>query len=367
MSKSILHESVIGVLASVGVKPRGHFVEPANNTGFLREQDGDATLGKKPAIVVSIVGHPVMTECSWDAATMAEGREKAFAVCRKANGYPIFEEKEGKLNVRFTKDAAKATVKEAAELAKLVEAKTDDDEDETDGTGEASGDTTTSQKVKNKEGVKAKAGTKVVAGDTKGGEDTKADAVGEAVKDPKTGEKVELFKPGKAAELKEKIAKAKKLGSKKDKTADEKKEESELNAEIDAICESFYDSLRHPVTFVLYKDGEAEIHGLTEEEIAPFGGTAPMVPAKYAKKAAEAGPNSKVDMGVLTLYKTRILYREGRDPGRSRFQGCGFGTPGKGYGKQAAGRTRARCPWTARRTSRLASRSNERQSRPGSG
>lgn len=335
MSKPILHESVIGVLASVGVKPRGGAIEPANNAGFLREADGDATLGKKPAIVVSLIGHPTLAECSWDAETVQAGREKAFAVCRKAGGFPIFEEKEGKLGVRFTKDAAKATVREAAELVKLAEAKTDDEEDETDGTGEASGDTTTSQKVKNKDGVKTKAGTKTSAGDTKKGEDSDKECVGEAIKDAKTGEEVEIFKPGKAKEMKEKIAKAKMLANKKDKTEAEKTEEAALNKEIDAICESFYDSLRHPVTFVLYKDGEAEVHGLTEEEVAPFGGTAPMVPAKYAKKAVDAGPNSKVDMGVLTLYKTENLTEKDKILVGRDFKACGFGTPGKGYGKQS--------------------------------
>ena len=125
------------------------------------------------------------------------------------------------------------------------------------------------------------------------------------------------------------------LAGKKDKTAAEKTEEAAIDAELDLISESFYASLKHGVTFVLYEGGKAEIHGLTEEEIAPFGGTAPAVPNRYSKKAKDAGPNSKVDMGVLSLYKTENMDAQSQKilTGKD-FKAMGWGTPGKGTGKQ---------------------------------
>lgn len=299
----IIHESVASVLNQIGLKPKGSTVNIGNNQAFLKENHD--TLGRGPqGILVKIQGHPRYSNTSW---VVTEGKEVAIkqaqAVCSKSNGYAIIESKKNEIIVSFTADKAKA---------KIIEA---EDQDETDGTGEPSGDTKTDTKVKN-DPVGTKKGTKV---DNKGEE--KSEEVSES-------EKAEAFK--------KMIEKKKGLAGKKDKTEADKKEEKEVDEAIDAFATAFYESLDHSVTFVLYPEGKAEVHGLKEEEIAPFGGTAPTVPVKYSKKAKDAGPNSKVDHGVLSLYKTEGMSAEtakiltGKD-----FKACGWGTPGKGTGKVA--------------------------------
>ena len=330
-TKSIIHESVAGVLKSVGVKPRGTGIQAANHRALLRESDSDAVIGDKAGgVVVKMQSHPKLSNCSWTVANIAEAKTQAFNTCRKAGGFPIFEDsKEGELNVRFIRDAAKATVKDAATLAThLKEAKSEAEEDETDGTGEPSGDTGTNTGASNKP-VGTKKG---VQADNKGEENSKD--VAEAVADEK-GEKHELFNKEKLGKYKDLIAKKKMLAAKKDKTPAEKTEESEIDAQLDQLCESFYHSLPHGVTFVLYNEGIAEVHGLTEEELAPFAGTPPAVPCRYAKEAKGAGPNSKVDMGVLSIYKTENMDVQSQKilTGKD-FKAQGWGTPGKGTGKQ---------------------------------
>jgi hypothetical protein len=331
-NKSIIHESVLGVLSQVGVKPRASGISGANHRSLLRETDEGAVMEKHAGVVVRMKSHPKLSDCSWDVAGIAEAKTQAFAACKKAGGFPIFEAVTGKfLDVRFTRDEKKATVANEAALAvHLKEAKSESEDDETDGTGEPSGDTTTNVKAKNDKGVGTKKGVKA---DNKG--DENSSECNEAVADPETGEKVEMFNKNKLAKFKDLIAKKKALAGKKDKTAAEKTEEAAIDAELDLISESFYASLKHGVTFVLYENGNAEIIGLTEEEIAPFGGTAPAVPNRYSKKAKDAGPNSKVDMGVLSLYKTENMDAQSQKilTGKD-FKALGWGTPGKGTGKQ---------------------------------
>lgn len=333
MSKSIIHESVLGVLSQVGVKPRAGGITNANHRNLLRETDEGAVMEKKgDGIIVRMSSHPKLSDCSWDVANVKEGKTQAFAACKKAGGFPVFEAVKGNvLGVRFTKDEKKATVvSEAALAVHLKEAKTEKEDDETDGTGEPSGDTTTNVEAKNDKGVGTKKGTKA---DNKG--DENSEEVNETIADAATGEKVELFNKGKLAKYKDLIAKKKEMMGKKSKTDAEKTEESEIDKQLEAICESFYASQKKTITFVLYEGGIAEVHGLNEDELAPFGGTAPAMPARYAKKAKDAGPNSKADIGILSLYKIENMTAQsasiltGKD-----FKAFGWGTPGKGTGKQ---------------------------------
>lgn len=330
MPKSIIHESVLGVLSQVGVKPRAGGIAGANHRGMLRESDESAVMETHSGVIVRMKSHPKLSDCSWDVADIKEAKTQAFAACKKAGGFPVFEEKGNVLNVRFTKDQKVATVvSEAALAVHLKEAKSEAEEDETDGTGEASGDTKTNTKAKNDEGAKTKKGTKV---DNKGDENHECC---EAIVDPETGEKTELFNKNKLARFKELVNKKKTLAGKKEKTDKEKTEEAEIDKELDLLSESFYASLKHGVTFVLYEGGVCEVHGLTEEEVAPFGGTAPAMPARYAKKALGAGPNSKADIGTLSLYKTENMDAQSQKilTGKD-FKAMGWGTPGKGTGRQ---------------------------------
>jgi hypothetical protein len=330
MTKSIIHESVLGVLSQVGVKPRAGGISGANHRGLLRETDEHAVMETHSGVVVRMKSHPKLSDCSWDVADIKEGKTQAFAACKKAGGFPIFEEKGNVLNVRFTKDQKLATcISEATLAVHLKEAKSESEEDETDGTGEPSGDTGTNVRAKNDKGVGTKKGTKV---DNKGDENGECC---EAVVDPETGEKTELFNKNKLAKFKDLVNKRKALAGKKDKTEKDKADEAEIEKELDLLSESFYASLKHGVTFVLYENGVCEVHGLTEEEVAPFGGTAPAMPVRYSKKAQGAGPNSKVDMGVLSLYKTENMDAQSQKilTGKD-FKALGWGTPGKGTGKQ---------------------------------
>jgi len=301
MSKSSIHESVASVLKTVGVKSKGSAISPANNRGLLRE-DASGVIETGTFAVVKMLSHPKLSGCSWDAKNITEAKVSALAACRKAGGFPIFEsEKDGVLTVRFTREEAKATVKDEKTIR---EAKSETEDDETDGTGEPSGDTTTNTKAKNDKGVGTKKGTKA---------DNKGDENSEECNEAETASKP-LVNKEKLGKYKELVKKRKELADKaaKDKSVwdDVKEEIAAIDAELDQISESFYDGLKHGVTFVLYPEGKAEIHGLTEEEIAPFGGTAPAVPVKYAKQAKLAGPNSKVDMGVLSIYKTEGMSKE---------------------------------------------------------
>jgi hypothetical protein len=330
-TKSIIHESVLGVLAQVGVKPRASGISGANHRSLLRETDEHAVMESKSGVVVRMKSHPKLSDCSWDVGTIIEAKTQAFAACKKAGGFPVFETVKGNvLDVRFTKDASKATVTNEATLAvHLKEAKTEKEDDETDGTGEPSGDTTTNVGAKNDKGVGTKKGTKA---DNKGEENS--EECNEAVADEK-GEKQELFKKEGLSKFKDLIAKKKALAAKKNKTDAEKTEEAEIDKALDLISESFYNGLNHTVTFVLYPEGKAEVHGLTEAEVAPFGGTAPAMPIRYSKQAIGAGPNSKADIGVLALYKTENMDAQSQKilTGKD-FKAFGWGTPGKGTGKQ---------------------------------
>lgn len=332
MPKSIIHESVLGVLSQVGVKPRAGGISGANHRGLLRETDEHAVMETHAGVVVRMRSHPKLSDCSWDVADIKEAKTQAFVACKKAGGFPIFEAVKGNiLGVRFTRDQKLATcVSEATLAVHLKEAKTEKEDDETDGTGEPSGDTTTNVKAKNDKGVGTKKGVKA---DNKGDENNSE--CNEAVTDAATGDKVELFNKNKLSKYKDLIAKKKCCAAKKDKTAAEKTEEAAIDAELDSICESFYASLKHGVTFVLYEGGTCEVHGLTEEEVAPFGGSAPAMPVRYSKKAKDAGPNSKADIGTLSLYKSEGMNTQSQKllTGKD-FKAFGWGTPGKGTGKQ---------------------------------
>ena len=339
-----IHESVAQVISGIGIKPKGREVGHANNRSSLFENQIVDKARGTDSVTLFMSGHPQLSEAEIVRENMVEAKKMAFKLCAKAGGFPILgEAKDGVVVCTFTKDKAKATIKEEAELAKLVtEAKTEAEDDETDGTGEPSGDTKTNTGVKNKEGVGTKKGTKV---DNKGEENSKE------VSESEEEDKKNLFKKEKLDAFKAKKAKRDGLAAKKDKSKEEVAEMEALDLELDSICESFYDSLEHGVTFVLYEGGAAEVHGLTEEEIAPFGGSAPMIPAKYAKKAKDAGPNSKVDNGVLTLHKPESWKEQGAQilTGKD-FKANGWSTPHKGYGKQSRWSDTGKMPLDSKKT-----------------
>jgi hypothetical protein len=308
-----IHESVAQVISGAGVKLQGSKLDHANNRASLYEHEIVGSKKADGSVTVTLQGHPVLSGAEFTSCNIQEAAKLCLKLCAKSSGFPILSEcKDGEVTCTFTKDKAKATISEEAQAAKLVTE--EEEEDETDGTGEPSNKTTTSTKTKN-DPAKTKKDTKVV---------DKGDEVVE-------GEKPEFLK-----KMKEKKGKRDALADKKEKSKEECDEMAKLDAELDTLSEQFYDSLDHTVTFVLYEGEKAEVHGLTEEEIAPFGGTAPTVPAKYAKKAKDAGPNSKVDMGVLTLHKAEDWKTQGSKilTGKD-FKAAGWGTPGKGYGKQS--------------------------------
>jgi hypothetical protein len=323
-TKSIIHESVVSVLKEAGVKPKGSGIAPSNHRGLLAESGRAELLDKKSVAVIKMQSHPKLSDCSWEAKTVAEAKTQAFAACKKAGGFAIFEScKDGVLTCRFTRDAAKATVKDEATLAASIK-----EDDETDGTGEPTGDTKTDVEAKNDKGVSLKTDVQV---------DNKGENLAEGENEVET-KKIFVNKE-KLAKYKELMAKKAEAAKKKPATAEEKKEVAEqiaaIDAELDQISEEFYSTRSKTITFVLYEGGVAEVHGLNEDELAPFGGTAPAMPVRYAKKAKDAGPNSKVDMGVFSLQKIEGMAAQsatiltGKD-----FKANGWGTPGKGTGKQ---------------------------------
>lgn len=311
-----IHESVAQALAGLGMKAKGSQLSHANNRASLSEAHIVQAKADDGAVTLVMMGHPQLSEAEISAKSVVEAKNLALRLCAKAGGFPIIgEAKDSILTCTFTRDKAKATVTET-----ISEATTKEQDDETDGTGEPSGDTKTNTEVKNDKGVGTKKGTKA---DNKGEESSK------------DVDESELFNKEKLAAFKDKKAKRDQLAGKKEKSKEECAEMEKLDAELDLLSEQFYDSLPHSVTIVLFAEGVAEVHGLTEDEIAPFGGTPPAIPAKYSKKAKDAGPNSKVDNGVLTLHKAEGWQEKGSSilTGKD-FKACGWGTPGKGTGKQ---------------------------------
>jgi hypothetical protein len=341
----IIHESVAGVLHSVGVKPRGSSLGAANNRATIVNRDPMAVIEGTAAdgsVVVELRKHPKLADATWTAVSLYEGKVTALRACTRAGGFPVFEEKGGKLLCSFTRDKAKATVTEDSAIKATKVIAEEEGEDETDGTGEASGDTTTNVKTDPK-GKGADPKGKMQTGATK-------DVV-EATETAETaGSEAKVFNKEGLEKFKSALAKKKALAGKKMKTPEEKTEEAAVDAELEALCESFYDSLNHPVTFVLYPNGQGEVHGLTEDELTPFGGTAPAIPPKYSKKAKDAGPNSKVDMGVLSIYKIEGMSAQsaqiltGKD-----FKAQGWGTPGKGTGKVAGWKDSGKQPMDSKK------------------
>lgn len=327
-TKSIIHESVISVLKEAGVKPKGSGIAAANHRGLLAESGRSELLDKKAGAIVRMQSHPKLSDCSWETKTVAEAKTQVFAACKKAGGFAIFESlKDNVLTCRFTRDAAKATVKDEAGLAANLK-----EDDETDGTGEPTGDIKTDVLADNKKGVGLKVDVLV---DNKGVNL----AEGEAPNQNDVETKKIFVNKEKLAKYKDLMAKKQEAMKKKPSDALEKKKVEEeiaaIDAELDVISEEFYNSAQKTITFVLYEGGTCEVHGISEDELAPFGGTAPAMPVRYAKKAKDAGPNSKVDMGVFSLYKTEGMSAQsatiltGKD-----FKANGWGTPGKGTGKQ---------------------------------
>lgn len=332
-----IHESVAQVITGAGVKIQGSRLDHANNRASLFEHEIVDAKRADGSVTVTMCGHPRLSGAEFTSASLQEAAKMALKLCAKDGGLPILSEcKDGQVTCTFTKDKAKATISEEAQAASLKVVTEEEEEDETDGTGEPSNKTTTNTK------------TKVDKTTTK--KDTKVTDKGDEVVEGEDEDKKGLFNKDKLAAFKEKKAKRDALAAKKDKTKAEVAEMEALDRELDLLSEAFYESLPHNITFVLYEGEKAEVHGLTEEEIAPFGGTAPAVPAKYAKKAKDAGPNSKVDMGVLTLHKAENWQTQGSTilTGKD-FKASGWGTPGKGYGKQSRWSDTGKMPMDAQK------------------
>lgn len=102
---------------------------------------------------------------------------------------------------------------------------------------------------------------------------------------------------------------------------------------IEEAAAAFYDGLNKPVTFVIYENDEAEVFGLTNEDVAPFGGTAPCMPTEFVKQAKDGGSNKKGDVGVLMLYSTKGMdERTKKILTAQQFRASGWATPAKGSG-----------------------------------
>ena len=78
---------------------------------------------------------------------------------------------------------------------------------------------------------------------------------------------------------------------------DDKTDEAE---ETKALA--FYEAIKRPLMITVKEDGSAEVLGLTEEELAPFGGKAPVVPKRYTQKDGKNDDNKKPFVGTLMLY-----------------------------------------------------------------
>ena len=72
----ILHESVVGVLSQIGIKPAGKSLTPANNRAFLRESHETLEVADTGA-TVHMRGHPHLSKTSW---AVAEGVDAARAL-----------------------------------------------------------------------------------------------------------------------------------------------------------------------------------------------------------------------------------------------------------------------------------------------
>lgn len=121
----------------------------------------------------------------------------------------------------------------------------------------------------------------------------------------------------------------------KDKTKQDKTKVEEGTIEEAAL--SFYEGLDKPVTFVIFEaeDGkeEIEVFGLTNEDVAPFGGKPPIMPAVMKSQAKDGGSNKKGDTGILMLYSTNGMdERTKKILTGQNFRSCGWGTPPKGTG-----------------------------------
>lgn len=110
---------------------------------------------------------------------------------------------------------------------------------------------------------------------------------------------------------------------------------------VEEAAKSFYESLDNPVTFVIYEgengEEEVEVFGLTTEDVAPFGGVAPIMPAEMKSQAKDGGSNKKGDTGILMLYSTHGMdERSKKILTGQHFRASGWSTPPKGSGVKTA-------------------------------
>lgn len=278
--RSIIHESVAGVLGEMGIKPKSKATNRPNNTQFLSEQH----------------------------------LEKFRKVIKE-------DEKSGKA------------------------------EDETDGGNPDSTTTVDNKPV----GTKAKpdaVGTKV---NTKGEPtEEKVSAKGKPVvaeedKEDKEDEKDEK-KEEKAEDKKEESKDEKKEDSdeKKDEPKDEEKKEDDKKDENPFAKKSdkekadeavkFWGNQKNAVIMLWEGKGgkiEAEVHGISETELAPFGGEAPALPPKYSKLAKDGGEVAKGSIGALLLYGIEGMSKESQEIlTGTALKAAGWKPPVKGSGKK---------------------------------
>lgn len=89
---------------------------------------------------------------------------------------------------------------------------------------------------------------------------------------------------------------------KNDKADTECKNDKKADESEEAKALAFYEAIKRPLMITVKEDGSAEVLGLTEEELAPFGGKAPVVPKKYTQKDGKNDDNKKPFVGTLMLY-----------------------------------------------------------------
>ncbi len=148
-------------------------------------------------------------------------------------------------------------------------------------------------------------------------------------------DKIEAKKAAKDGEKKDGDKAEDDKGEKKDDKAEDKKDESEKTDE----AEKFYANRKSATVFMFFEDAKgnltAEVHGLNEDELAPYGGKAPAVPPKYAVLAKKDSDFNKGKVGTLALMDVKDPKEGQKILTGGELKAVGWKAPMKGTGKSA--------------------------------
>lgn len=106
------------------------------------------------------------------------------------------------------------------------------------------------------------------------------------------------------------------------------------NEAVEKASLTFYEkTVKQPILISIYEDMTAEVFGLTEEDLAPFGGKAPAVPQKYTEKKDKGNDDDKKPyIGNIMLYSVEGLDQKSQVLMGTNFKAAGWSTPAKGSG-----------------------------------